>query len=178
VAVFGVGGVGASAIQAASLRGATEVIAVDVIEDRLELASSIGATRTIDPADTDPVDRIRAWTDGVDYAVDAVGTPAVVEQAVDSLGPTGTAVLVGVPEVDNHDVSLPLHDVVVEEKSLVGSFNGSYNLATAIPRLAALAADGRFELGALISDERPLAEINEAMDALESGAGLRQLLIP
>lgn len=178
VAVFGVGGVGASAIQAASLRGATEVIAVDLVEDRLELAASIGATRTIDPADTDPVDRIRAWTGGVDYAVDAVGTPAVVEQAADSLGPTGTAVLVGVPEVDNHDLSLPLHDVVVEEKSLVGSFNGSYNLATAIPRLADLAAAGRFDLGALISDERPLAEINEAMEALESGAGLRQLLIP
>jgi len=102
----------------------------------------------------------------------------VIEQAADSLRPTGTVVLVGVPEVGKHDVSLPLHDVVVEEKSIVGSFNGSYNLADAIPRLADLAAQGRFDLEALISAERPLAEVNEAMASLESGEGLRQLIVP
>jgi len=178
VAVFGVGGVGASAVQAASLRGATEVIAVDPIEARLELAASTGATRTIDPTDVDPVERIRELTGGLDYVFDAVGSHAVIEQAADSLRPTGTVVLVGVPEVGKHDVSLPVHDMVVGEKSILGSFNGSYNLADAIPRLADLAAQGRFNLEALISDERPLEDINEAIGSLESGEGLRQLIVP
>ncbi|MFC7216103.1 zinc-binding dehydrogenase [Saliphagus sp. GCM10025334] len=179
VAVFGVGGVGASAIQAAELRGATEIIAVDLVDDRLSLAESMGATRTINPGDDDTVELLRDWSGGgLDYAFDAAGNPTVIEQAVDSLRPTGTAVLVGTPPIGKQDVSLDIYDVVVSEKSLLGSFNGSYNLADAIPRLAELAADGRFDLEALISDERSLNEVNKAMGALETGGGLRQLIIP
>lgn len=178
VAVFGVGGVGLSAIQGADLRGASQVIAVDLQPDKLERATRLGATHAVD-ADDDPAARIREIVPGgVDYAVEAVGHPGVASQAVASLGPTGTAVLVGTPPAGTHDVGIDLYDLVTGEQSIVGSFNGSYTLPIAIPTLAALAADGRLSLSGMITDTKPLSAVNEAMAGLEAGTEVRQVLLP
>jgi S-(hydroxymethyl)glutathione dehydrogenase/alcohol dehydrogenase len=101
-----------------------------------------------------------------------------LEQAVATLAPTGTAVLVGVPPKGTHEVGLDVFDLVTGERRIVGSFNGSYDLPTAIPRLARLVVDGRFEVDPLITGRRPLAEVNEAMEELETGTGIRQLIVP
>lgn len=179
VAVFGVGGVGLSAVQGASLRGAGEVIAVDVVPDKLERATGLGATHGVDADAEEPVERIRELVPGgVDYAVDAVGHPDVVAQAVASLSKTGTAVLVGTPADGVHDVGLDLSSFVTGERSIVGSFNGSYVLPLAIPTLAELAVDGRLSLEGMITGTRPLEEVNEAMAALEAGTEVRQVLLP
>ena len=180
VAVFGVGGVGASAIQAATFRGATDLVAVDIVEEKLSLAESLGATATVDSSRSNPVDAIEAVTDGegADYAFVTVGSPRVIEQAIGALRTTGTAVLVGTPPAGTEELSFDIHDFVVSERSIVGSFNGSYNLADAIPRLAALVADGKLELEPLITDERPLEAVNDSMAALEAGAGMRRLILP
>jgi S-(hydroxymethyl)glutathione dehydrogenase/alcohol dehydrogenase len=180
VAVFGCGGVGLSAVQAARIRGADEVIAVDVVSEKLALAERVGATTTVDSsAVEDPVDAVRAAADGgVEYAFEVVGNVAVLEQAVATLAPTGTAVLVGVPPKGTHDVGLDVFDLVTGERRIVGSFNGTYDLPTAIPRLARLVVDGRFEVDPLITGRRPLAEVNEAMEELETGTGIRQLIVP
>ena len=180
VAVFGVGGVGASAIQAAAFRGATDLVAVDIVAEKLSLAESVGATATVDSSQSDPVDAVADVTggEGVDYAFVTVGNPQVIEQAIGALRPTGRAVLVGTPPSGTTELSFDIHDFVVSERSMVGSFNGSYNLADAIPRLAALVADGKLELEPLITGDRPLDAVNESMAELESGSEIRQLIRP
>jgi S-(hydroxymethyl)glutathione dehydrogenase/alcohol dehydrogenase len=179
VAVFGCGGVGLSAVQAARLRGAGEIIGVDVVPEKLERATRLGATETVDSSELDPVERIHELTDGgVDYAFEVVGNPTVIEQTVGSLDSMGTAVLVGVPPAGTHETSLDFFDVVTREQRIVGSFNGSYNLSLAIPRIAELVADGAFELEPLVTGRRPLDEVNEAMEELETGTGIRQLVLP
>jgi S-(hydroxymethyl)glutathione dehydrogenase/alcohol dehydrogenase len=179
VAIFGCGGVGLSAIQAARLRGANEIIGVDIVSEKLERAESLGATGTINSEEADPAERIRDLTDGgVKYAFEVVGNPAVIAQAVDSLSTLGTAVLVGVPPAGKHDIPIDFFDMVTGEQRIIGSFNGSYNLQLAIPRLAKLIVGGEFEVEPLITGRRSIEEVNEAMEELETGTGIRQLIIP
>ncbi|MFC6768282.1 zinc-binding dehydrogenase [Natrinema soli] len=179
VVVFGAGGVGLSAVQGARLRSAREVIAVDIVQEKLKIASEVGATHTINSSEEDVVDRVREFTDGgVDYAFEVVGNPHVTEQAIECLTPTGQAVLVGVPPLGKRDISLDLYDMVVSEKGVVGSFNGSYSLPLAIPKLADLAVKEDLQLEPLITDRKPLTQLNEAMHKLETGAGVRQIIEP
>ena len=177
--VFGAGGVGLSTVQGARIRGASEIVAVDVVPEKLEVAEDVGATHTVDSSAVDPAEAIRSIVPGgVDYAFDAVGHQTVVEQCIDSLAPTGEAVLVGVAPEGEQSVDLNLYDLVTTEKSVVGSFNGSYTLPIAIPKLAELALDGKLRLDPMVSAVRPLAEVNEAMGELETGTGIRQVLQP
>lgn len=179
VVVFGAGGVGLSAVQGARLRSATDIVSVDIVPEKLAVAEEVGATHTVDSSEENAVERIAEITDGgADYAFEVVGNPAVAEQAVDCLAPTGQAVLVGVPPAGKQDVSLDLYDMVVSEKDVVGSFNGSYSLPLAIPKLANLAAKGDLLLDPLITDAKPLTELNEAMHDLETGTGIRQIIEP
>jgi Zn-dependent alcohol dehydrogenase len=86
---------------------------------------------------------------------------------------------VGTTPAKKHTVNLNLYDMVVREKSIIGSFNGSYSLQTAIPMLADLVVAGRMSLKEMISSKRPLSEINEAMEALEGGGtAIRQVILP
>lgn len=180
VVVFGAGGVGLSAVQGARIRGATTIISVDTIPEKFGVAKAVGATHTVDAsAVDDPVEEIRdICGGGVDYAVEAVGNEHVVQQAVESLATTGKAILVGVPPKGLRNLSLDLYDMVVEEKRVVGSFNGSYSLPLAIPKLADLAVEGLLKLEPMVTDEKSLVELNEAMDELETGTGIRQIIKP
>lgn len=177
VVVFGAGGVGLSAVQAAAIRGAGTIVAVDVVPEKLDIASTLGASHTIDASRDDPVDAVTEVTGGgADYAFEVVGNAAVAEQAIDVLAPAGTAVLVGTPPVGKHDLDVDLHEMVTSEKQMIGSFNGSYNLPLAIPDLAEMAAAGTLSLDALITDTKSLDEVNEAMADLETGSDIRQVI--
>lgn len=179
VVIFGAGGVGLSAIQGAQLRSAADIIAVDIISEKLETAEEVGATHTIDSAAEDVAERVSEITDGgADYAFDIVGNPTVAEQAIDCLRPTGEAILVGVPPTGKQALDANLYDVVLSEKQLRGSFNGSYSLPLAIPKLAELAARGDLQLDPLITGTRRLTELNEAMHELETGTEIRQIIRP
>ena len=179
VVVFGAGGVGLSAVQGAALRSVGNLVVVDVVPEKLDVARELGATHTVDGSETDPVERVREITGGgADYAFDVVGAPAVTEQAIDALHPTGTAVLVGIPPSGKHDVGVELNQFITGEKRLLGSFNGSYSLPLAIPKLADLVASGDLSLDELVTDTRPLGELNEAMERLEDGTGIRQVVLP
>lgn len=179
VVIFGAGGVGLSAVQGSRLRSAGTIIAVDIVPEKLDIAAEVGATNTIDSSKENAVERVAEITDGgADYAFEVVGNPRVIEQATACLRPTGQAVLVGVPPAGPQGVELDLYDMVVSEKDVIGSFNGSYSLPLAVPRLAALAARGDLKLDPLITDSRPLTEINDAMHKLETGTGIRQVIRP
>ena len=103
IAVFGVGSVGMSAVMAANIRKAKEIIAVDLQQSRLDLAKKLGATKTLLGNDPDLLEKIRelAPPNGVNYAVDCSGVPKVVEVMVDSLGTRGKAASVGAPTVSD-----------------------------------------------------------------------------
>lgn len=177
VAIFGVGGVGLNGIQAARIRDASKIIAIDFIDQKLELARDMGATHTINPDEEDPVERIRdICPRGVDYAFEMTGHSEVITQAVDVIDSMGEVIIVGIPPFGHQSVDLDVYAMLFGEKSIQGSLSGSYNLAVAIPKLAELAVDGQLSLDPLVTDTRPIEEINEAMDALEQGGQLRQLL--
>lgn len=103
IAVFGVGSVGMSAVMAANIRKAKEIIAVDLQQSRLDLAKKLGATQTLLGNDPDLLEKIRemAPPNGVNYAVDCSGVPKVVEVMVDCLGTRGKGASVGAPTVSD-----------------------------------------------------------------------------
>jgi Zn-dependent alcohol dehydrogenase len=179
LAIFGAGGVGLNAVQAAELCGATTIIVVDPIDEKREMAIEFGATHVIDPSERDPVEKIRDLTDrGVDYAFDIVGAESVAEQAIQSIAPLGTAVLVGTTGVGMNELNFDLNDFVTWEKNIVGSFNGSYSLQQAIPMLAELVTAGKLSLDPLITNTRPLEELPQAMVDLETKSEIRQVILP
>jgi Zn-dependent alcohol dehydrogenase len=177
--LFGVGGVGLTAVQAAAARSAGDIIAVDIVDEKLEMARTLGATHAINSREEDVVERVHEITDGgADYSFEFVGSPQVVEQLLPVLAPTGEAILVGTSPAGVHDVGIDLIDFMTGEKTLRGAFNGSYNLKLAIPDLADMIAEGVFDLDPLITDTRPITELNEAMEALEDGSQIRQIITP
>lgn len=178
VAVFGCGGVGLSAVQGAAVAGADPVIAVDLVREKLQTATALGATRTVDAASIDPVEAIRTATSGgADYAVVCVGDVTAIEQAAAAVGKRGEVLVVGVPPT-GASPELDVYDLMRAEKTVRGSFNGSYDLPQAIPKLAELVASGTLQLEPLISSVRPLAALTDAMEELESGSGIRHVLVP
>lgn len=179
VAIFGVGGVGLNGVQAAGICGADPIIAVDMIPEKLDLAREMGATHAVDASDGDPVAAVREiCPDGVDYAFEMTGHSSVISQGLDAVGSRGEVVVVGVPPFGKESLDLDIYGMMFGEKVIRGSLSGSYNLPLAIPKLADLAAEGSLDLDSLVTDTRPIADINEAMDALEDGGQIRQLIVP
>jgi Zn-dependent alcohol dehydrogenase len=178
VVIFGAGGVGLNGIQAARIRDASTVVAVDLVDEKLDLAREMGATHTVNPNDADDVaERIREiCPGGADYAFEMTGHESVITQALDAVGSRGEVIVVGVPPHGHRSVDLDVYGMLFGEKAIRGSLSGSYNLSLAIPKLADLVVDGRLPLDPLVTDTRPLAEVNEAMAALEAGGQIRQIL--
>lgn len=177
--VIGTGGVGVAAVMGADLVGAGPVIAVDVDPSRLELARSVGATHTLDAREGDVVQRVLDLTagTGVPWALDAVGSPDTMRQAVDALAPGGTLVAVGLNRPDA-TVALPINDLVQRQKRVVGALYGASNPRLDLPRLFSLYASGRLPLDRLVGARRPLSEVNEALAGLRGGGAGRTILVP
>jgi len=177
VAVFGAGGLGMSAIQLAYIVGALAVYAVDINRKKLALAERYGAI-PVDAAQGDPVSQLRRLTQGrgVDVALELIGLPQTMEQAVRSLGPLGRAVLVGIT-----DQPFQVHsytELLGKEAEVIGS---SDHLLSELPLLLEFARQGRLDLGDVVTRTVGLdAEaINEALDGLERFAGdVRVVITP
>jgi len=150
--VFGAGGVGLVAIMAAAmLTSAARVIAVDVNAARLDLASELGATDTVNPADGDPVEALLELTGGVgaQYAVETSGRLAVLDQAISSLASAGTCVVVGAPPLGSR-LPVDVPNLLGRGIRLVGTNQGGSNPRQFIPRLIELNRNGRLPFDKLI----------------------------
>lgn len=125
IAVFGVGSVGMAAVMAAAFSKCATIIAVDLQPSRLELAKKLGATHGVIGSDTDVVQQIReiCGTNGVNYAVDCTGVPAVVRTMIDSLGTLGRASTVGAPG-PGKTVAVDIMDQLTYGKEYVGCCEG------------------------------------------------------
>ncbi len=177
VAVFGAGGIGLNVIQGAALAGAEKIIAVDLLENKLEYARQFGATHTLNASSGDPVEQVRALTGGrgVDYAFEAIGVPKVMRQAYDTLAKRGMAVVIGVTPMTT-EVSVPVMSLVFEERVLTGSVYGSSRPRVDIPRLIGLYRAGKLKLDELLTRTYPFAQINQAYEALERGEVARSVV--
>jgi S-(hydroxymethyl)glutathione dehydrogenase / alcohol dehydrogenase len=178
VAVFGCGGVGLNVIQGAALCGASRIIAVDLVDSKLQLAREFGATDVVNGKQTDAVDAIKSLTGGlgVDYGFEVIGIPSAIRQAFDALKRGGKAVIVGVPRL-GEDMSLPGWAFPLEEKSIVGSLYGSANMHRDMPLLIELYMQKRLKIDELISRRIKLADVNAAFDAMERGEVARSVIV-
>jgi S-(hydroxymethyl)glutathione dehydrogenase/alcohol dehydrogenase len=177
MAVFGVGGVGLNVVQGGAMVAAHPIIAVDVKPARLEHARALGATHGIDASREDPGAAIRALTGrGADYAFVAVGDTRAVAQAVESLSPAGTCVLIGVPAT-GATVPLDVRPLVTAERVIRGCSYGGARTREDLPRLVALYLAGKLRVDELITKRYDLDEANEAFRALAAGELGRGLIV-
>jgi len=177
VAVIGCGGVGNAAIAGAKLAGATTIIAVDVDDRKLAWAIDFGATHTVNSTERDPVETIREITGGfgADVVVEAVGRPETYEQAFYARDLAGTVVLVGVPTPDLQ-VTLPLIEIFGRGGALKSAWYGDCLPGRDFPMLVDLYRQGRFDLGAFVSEKIGLDDIEAAFDKMRKGEVLRSVV--
>jgi Zn-dependent alcohol dehydrogenase len=176
VLVMGLGGIGVSIVQGARLAGATRIIVSDPVASRREGAATFGATDAIDPSSEDVVSEVMRLTDvGVDYAFDAAGRAALVETGLAATRNGGATVIVGAAPVDEM-VSITPVLFTVTEKKILGCLLGSSNSQQEFPRLLSLWRAGRLDLESMVTAVRPLDDINDAVDDLRAGRGIRTVL--
>ena len=176
VVVFGTGGIGLNAIQAAAYRGAGMVIAVDIHDEKLELARIFGATHTVNATQEDPVLAVRRLTgDGADFAFESAGLIRTMEQAYDAASDTvGKVILAGVNPA-SEKLCIDPHALHFG-KVLTGTAGGFSKPAEDYPRYVDLYLNGEWKLDELITHTFRLDEINDAADTLRTGQAGRVLL--
>lgn len=177
IAVIGAGGVGLNAIRAAIIAGASEIVAVDISETKLELARSFGATRTINSRETDPVAAIRdAIPEGIDHVFDFVGTPQIAEQGLSMLSYGGALYLVGIGGAEV-PVTFNAFTFMRNRNRIESVYMGSANLKVDIPFFAGLESRGLLRLGELVSETISLDQINEGYRRLKEGSVSRLVVV-
>jgi S-(hydroxymethyl)mycothiol dehydrogenase len=179
IAVFGCGGVGDAAIAAARVAGARTIIAVDRDPRKLEWALGFGATHTVDASKEDPVEAIRALTDGngADVCIEAVGRPEVLKQAFYARDLAGTVVQVGVPTPDMALPDIPMIDFFGRGGALKPSWYGDCLPSRDFPTLIDLYLQGRFPLDKFVSETIALDEVEQAFHKMEQGEVLRSVVV-
>ncbi len=176
VLVVGCGGVGLNVIQGARLAGARTIIACDLLDNKLQMATHFGATHIVNSKKQDPIKAIMEITGlGVDYAFDAIGTGATTVQIVDSLAPAGHAVIVGIPAFSATAPIAPA-GMVYTEKTLSGTYYGSVRPNVDFGILADMAMEKRINLDDLISRTYKFEEINEAFQIMMRGQVARGVI--
>jgi S-(hydroxymethyl)mycothiol dehydrogenase len=178
VAVFGCGGVGCAAVAGARLAGAATVIAVDLDPRKLELAREFGATELIDASGEDAVAAVQRLTggNGADVCIEAVGHPAVLEQAFYARDLAGTLVQVGVPTPDMR-IDLPMIDFFGRGGQLRPSWYGDCLPSRDFPMLVDLYLQGRLDLDRFVSETIGLGDVEEAFHRMERGEVLRSVVV-
>jgi len=175
VVVIGCGGVGISAIQGARIAGASEILAVDTVEGKLEQAKSFGATHVCTPDALPQLSTEITGGQGFDYALECVGNPVTIRATYDAARRGGTAVIVGVGRMDQK-IELTAFELFYSDKNLRGSMYGSANVRTFMPKLLKLWKAGKLDLDSMISRRIKLEEVNDAFRAMESGEVIRSVI--
>jgi S-(hydroxymethyl)mycothiol dehydrogenase len=179
VAVIGCGGVGSAAIAGSVLAGAGTIIAVDIDPRKLETATRMGATHTVNSTEQDPVVAIQALTEGngADVVIDAVGRPETWKQGFYARDLAGTLVLVGVPTPDMRIPDIPLIDVFGRGGALKSSWYGDCLPTRDFPMLVDLYRQGRLDLDAFVSEEIGIDDVEAAFEKMHHGDVLRSVVI-
>jgi len=178
VAVFGLGGVGLSAVQGARLAGAARIIAVDPAPAKLALARTLGATDVLE-AGPDVARRIRALCGdrGADVAIECVGRADTIRAAWSSTRRGGRTTVVGLGSRDD-PVTFNALELTYFARTLAGCMYGSADPSADIPRLLEHHREGRLDLAALIAGTVDLDDVGASLDRLAAGTGVRDVVLP
>ena len=175
VAVFGLGGVGLSALLGAKLAGCSDLVAIDPVAAKRDLALELGATAVLDGG-PDTVTQLKELVPGgVAKAIETAGNANVLRTAYDSTRRGGTTVTVGLP-APSQMLEIPAVSLTAEERTLRGSYLGSSSPAEMLPKLFEFWQEGRLPLEKLISHRLRLNKINEGFDRLHDGSAVRQII--
>jgi S-(hydroxymethyl)mycothiol dehydrogenase len=178
VAVIGCGGVGDAAIAGARLAGASPIIAIDRDPKKLQWATELGATHTVDGSNADVVETVQQLTGGfgADVVIDAVGRPETWKQAFYARDLAGTVVLVGVPTPDM-TLEMPLIDFFSRGGALKSSWYGDCLPERDFPTLVDLYQQGRLPLEKFVSERIKLDQVEEAFETMHRGEVLRSVVV-
>jgi Zn-dependent alcohol dehydrogenase len=177
VVVIGAGGVGLNSVQAARIAGAYPIIAIDLLDNKLEIAHQFGATHSVNSKTQDALAFVKDLTAGrgADYVFVTVGNAKASEQAFAMLRPRGLQVIVGIPET-GATAAFPVLGLV-QERMVTGSTMGSTRLAIDVPRLIALYRNKQLLLDELITQRFSLQQINQAIQHTQTGNAIRNVII-
>ncbi len=176
VAVIGCGGVGLSCINGAALAGAGQIIAVDMVESKLEMAKVFGATDVVDGSQVDPVKQVKQLSGGgVHYSFEAIGLKATAEQSFRMLRPGGAATIIGMIPVG---VKIELTgSAFLQEKKIQGSMMGSNRFRVDMPRFIDFYLAGKLHLDEMVSKRISLNDVNEAFEEMKTGVPARSVIV-
>lgn len=176
IVIFGTGAVGMAGMLAAKAAGATTIIMVDIVAERLEFAKQLGATHTVNSKETDPVEAIQEITaGGAEYALDTTGVPPVFSQMTKSLGTRGHGALVGAAKLGT-EAAFDIGTLLVSGITISMVIEGDAVPKEFIPRLIALYLDGKFPFDTL-TKSYPFAEINAAFADSAAGTTLKPIVV-
>jgi S-(hydroxymethyl)glutathione dehydrogenase/alcohol dehydrogenase len=178
VVVIGTGGVGLNAVQGAALAGANQIIALDILDQKLATATVFGATAMINAANEDARQRVRDLTGGrgADDVLVTVGNAQAITQGLSLLRPGGTATIVGLPQRDAL-AQFSAFDLASKGQRMLGSYMGSSRLGIDVPWLANLYLQGRLKVDELITARYTLDRINDAIESMVRGEALRNVIM-
>jgi alcohol dehydrogenase len=175
-AVIGLGGVGLSSVLGAVASGARQIVAIDLSDEKLEIARGLGATDLVNARAPDAAEQVRALTGGgVDYAFEMAGAARAMELAFRITRRGGTTVTAGLPP-PTASLALPLVQLVAEERTVKGSDIGTCVPTRDIPRYVGLYRAGKLPVDRLMSGKLRLDQINEGFDRLHEGRAVRQII--
>jgi len=176
VAVVGLGGVGLASLLGAVASGARQIVAVDLSEEKLALAKSLGATHTFNAGDADIVSKVKEATQGgVDYAVEMAGSVRAFETAYRITRRGGTTITAGLPP-PTATWAMPAVNLVAEERTIKGSYIGTCVPSRDLPRYIELYRTGKLAVNRLMSGKLKLEDINRGFDLLHEGKAVRQVV--
>ncbi|KIM05700.1 MAG: acetoin dehydrogenase [Sulfurovum sp. AS07-7] len=178
IAIFGLGGIGLSALMATKLYNCRNIIAIDIEDKKLKLAEEFGATHTVNSLKQDPKEVIMKVTDnlGVDYSVECSGIAKVIEVAFSCVKNNGGLCIFASHPQNGDKISLDPYDLICG-KQIQGSWGGASCPDRDILKIAQLYLDGKLPLEKLLDKQYTLEEINEALDDLEKRNVLRPLIV-
>ena len=176
-AVVGLGGVGFSSLMAAVASSARTVVAVDMLQSKLDFAKSLGATHCFIATDPDVIQKVKdATAGGVDYAFEMAGSVKALELAYRITARGGTTVTAGLPN-PAHKWDLQAVSLIAEERTVKGSYVGSCIPSRDVPRFIAMFKSGQLPVDRLLSERIRLDDINPALDRLARGESIRQVIL-
>ncbi|RZJ41325.1 MAG: alcohol dehydrogenase [Brevundimonas sp.] len=176
VAVVGLGGVGLASVLGALASGASPVVAVDLSEDKLALARSLGPVLTVNAADADAVEQVRALTNGgAEVVLEMAGSVRALDAAWKMTRRGGTTITAGLPPPEAA-LAVNVVNLVAEERTLKGSYIGTAIPSRDIPRYIALFREGRLPVDRLLTGVVGLEDINAAFDDLHAGKAVRTVV--
>jgi alcohol dehydrogenase len=175
--VVGLGGVGLASVLGAKAAGARQIVAVDLSEEKLSLARSLGATHTFNASEPDCIEKVReATSGGAEFAFELAGSARAFESAYKMTRRGGTTVTAGLPPPSATIPLSPLN-LVAEERTVKGSYVGTCVPSRDIPRYIDLYRQGRLAVDRLMTGKLSLDEINEGFDMLHEGKAVRQVIV-